>query len=274
MNIKFKKLNQLKRKYNLSDNIDWKELGETIRQMLQAKAQRLRRCKKRANFFKQNKQFNEDAKKFYRQLGKKDLNVDQPPAIEHVEQFWAEIWENKKDHNPKAPWLDTLNIHVPNHEQNWSDITVQEIEVAVKSFGNWKSPGTDAVQNFWLKHLTSLHKDLAAAFTVLVADPQQAPEWLTSGVTYLLPKNEQTNHPKNYRPITCLPTIYKALTSVLTNRIYDYLIYADLLPAEQKGCKRGSYGCKDQLLINKLILEHCKQYVCMHARRMYLQYID
>ena len=28
---------------------------------------------------------------------------------------------------------------------------------------------------------------------------------------------------------------------------------------EQKGCKKGSYGCKDQLLIDKMILEHCRK---------------
>lgn len=29
-------------------------------------------------------------------------------------------------------------------------------------------------------------------------------------------------------------------------------------PEEQKGCKKGSYGWKDQFLINKMILENCK----------------
>ena len=28
---------------------------------------------------------------------------------------------------------------------------------------------------------------------------------------------------------------------------------------EQKGCKKGSYGCKDQLLVNKMILEHYRK---------------
>ena len=32
-----------------------------------------------------------------------------------------------------------------------------------------------------------------------------------------------------------------------------------ILPQEQKGCKRNSYGCKDQLLINKMILENCRK---------------
>ena len=31
----------------------------------------------------------------------------------------------------------------------------------------------------------------------------------------------------------------------------------DIFPIEQKGCTRGSYGCKDKLLINWMIIEDC-----------------
>ena len=79
------------------------------------------------------------------------------------------------------------------------------------------------------------------------------------GTTYLLAKSNDTKDPKNYRPITCLSTTYKLLTSVLTDRTYSHLEQNDLFPLEQKGCRRGSYGCKDQLMINKMILENCKK---------------
>ena len=32
----------------------------------------------------------------------------------------------------------------------------------------------------------------------------------------------------------------------------------NLFPIEQKGCRKESYGCKDQLLINKMVLENTK----------------
>jgi len=32
-----------------------------------------------------------------------------------------------------------------------------------------------------------------------------------TGVTVLIPKNENTERTKNYTPATCLPTIYKLL---------------------------------------------------------------
>ena len=75
---------------------------------------------------------------------------------------------------------------------------------------------------------------------------------------YLLPKTEETQNPKNYRPITCLSTMYKIVTSIITKRTYSLLNKNNLLPAEQRTCKKGSYGCKDQLLINRANLQEVK----------------
>ena len=61
-------------------------------QKIQAKAQRMRRYEKRKEFFRQNKIFKEDGKKFYRELIKKKIEVNEPPTIEEVEEFWSTIW--------------------------------------------------------------------------------------------------------------------------------------------------------------------------------------
>ena len=50
----------------------------------------------------------------------------------------------------------------------------------------------------------------------------------------------------------------QAAHPILTERTYTFIESNDLFPIEQKGCKRGSYGCKDQLLINRMIIENCK----------------
>ena len=75
----------------------------------------------------------------------------------------------------------------------------------------------------------------------------------------ILAESNDTKNPKNCRPITCLSTTYKLLTSVQTDKTYSHLEQNILFPLEQKGCRRRSYGCKDQLMINKLILENCKK---------------
>ena len=46
------------------------------------------------------------------------------------------------------------------------------------------------------------------------------------------------NIANNYRPITWLPLIWKLLTGIFADEIYDYLVKKMLLPEEQKGCKR------------------------------------
>ena len=82
---------------------------------------------------------------------------------------------------------------------------------------------------------------------------------MCKGATNLLAKNNDTKDPKNYPPTTCFSTTYKLLTSVLTDRTYSLLEQNDLFPLEQTGCRRGLHGCKDQLMINKMILENCKK---------------
>ena len=60
------------------------------------------------------------------------------------------------------------------------------------------------------------------------------------------------------------------LTSILTERSYTHITKYDILPEEQRGCVRNSYGCKDQLLINKTIIEDCKK----KKRNLSMTWID
>jgi hypothetical protein len=85
------------------------------------------------------------------------------------------------------------------------------------------------------------------------------PDWLTTGITYLLPKSGDTKEPNNYRPITCLSTVYKTLTEIIARRISLHLEQHNLLPADKNGCHSRSKGCEDQMLISKAILEDCKK---------------
>ena len=65
-------------------------------------------------------------------------------------------------------------------------------------------------------------------------EPETIPDWLTIGITYLLPKSRDSKAVRNYRPITCLTTMYKILTGIIARRISTHLEEQDLLPAEQK----------------------------------------
>ena len=69
--------------------------------------------------------------------------------------------------------------------------------------------------------------------------------------------NKGMNH-ANFKPITCLPTVWKLLTSILAEELYDHLNRQNLIPFEQKGCTRSSQGPKDKLLIDHMIMSEAK----------------
>ena len=59
----------------------------------------------------------------------------------------------------------------------------------------------------------------------------------------------------NYRPITCLPLMWKLLTGVIADQIYAHLDQEKLLPEEQKRCSsNGSRGTNDLLYIDRAVI--------------------
>ena len=53
--------------------------------------------------------------------------------------------------------------------------------------------------------------------------------------------------------------MWKILTGVIAEEMYNYLEQEKILPVEQNGGKRGSCGTKDQLLTDKMVLKDCKK---------------
>lgn len=149
-------------------------------------------------------------------------------------------------------------------------ITETEVSSTIKTEANWKAPGLDGITNFWLKILTAVHKNLTSAFNEMFNDKQIIPSLLTKGRKFLIPKNNKTELAKSYRPITCLNNIYKLLTKIISERIYHHLAINNLLPAEQKGCAKNTYGCKDHILTSKTLQKDCKD----RKKNMSIAWID
>ena len=53
--------------------------------------------------------------------------------------------------------------------------------------------------------------------------------------------------------------MWKLLTGILSDKIYNHLEENDLLPEEQKGCHGNSRGTKEQLLIGKAVMKNCRR---------------
>ena len=123
---------------------------------------------------------------------------------------------------------------------------------------NWKSPGPGLVQGFWLKNFSSLHERVRLQLKECL-DSGFVPSWLARGRTSLLQKDKSKgNVASNYRPITCLPLMWKLLTGVIADQIYAHLDQEKLLPEEQKGYRKGSSGTINLLYIDRVIIKEVK----------------
>ena len=83
----------------------------------------------------------------------------------------------------------------------------------------------------------------------------EIPGWLSRTGTLLLPKSSKTTKPENYRPIAIQNNLYKVYTATLNHFLQDHCRENNIITDEQAPAKHGSWGCTDQLLVNKAIMK-------------------
>ena len=66
------------------------------------------------------------------------------------------------------------------------------------------------------------------------------------------------NIANNYRPITCLPLLWKLLSGVIADQVYGHLDQQKLLPQEQKGCRARSRGTNELLYTDRAVIREVK----------------
>ena len=123
-----------------------------------------------------------------------------------------------------------------------AEIHTDLLKMTLKKISNWKTPGHDGIHVFWFKKFTSIHDRLALEINKCL-QTTHVPECMTKGKTTLIQKDpNKRTAPNNYRPITCLPMMWKILTAQIREEIYYPLTSRGLFPDEQKGCCKGSRG--------------------------------
>ena len=133
INVKGKICRNSKRKYKLNEE-NRIRMKETVKQRIQLKARRIGKYEKREKFYGQNLIFINDSKKFYREIGKEKVTVNETSPINDIERFWDTTWSEEKDFNEEAEWIKNVQTDNANiQEQQWSDNSVEELQTALKS---------------------------------------------------------------------------------------------------------------------------------------------
>ena len=176
-----------------------------LKQRITAIAVKIRRYQGRVDSYRKNRVFENNQMQFYRELDQEEERCDDDqPVAEESKQFWGNIWSQSADHKKDAKWLQDLGSEVDVKKQK-IDITIGSLKKILGRTPNWKSPGPDLVQRFWLKNFSSLHERVRLQLKECL-DSGFVPSWLTRGRTLLLQKDKSKGIvASNYRPITCLP---------------------------------------------------------------------
>ena len=250
------KLNELEKSYKVKEN-GTKAVEKTQRQRIKSNSNKIKRFVDRVNFYQQNKLFNSNQRRLFSNLrgNEKEQRV---PDAESSRNFWAGIWSEGVEFNKNATWLDEIR---ENHQEKSPDLklTSQKLRKQLSKTANWKAPGPDYIHGYWIKNLTETHLRIVKQLQNCI-DAQCIPLWMTRGKTVLIQKDKNKGTiASNYRPITCLPIMWKIMTGICADYMYEHLEACGALPDEQKGCKRNVMGTKDHLLLDKFIMKLVKQ---------------
>ena len=81
-----------------------------------------------------------------------------------------------------------------------------------------------------------MHEKIATQLNEILEGTKEIPSSMTYGRTVLCQKDPaKGNSVENFRPITCLPLMWKLLKGIMSEDMYCFMENENLLPEEQKG---------------------------------------
>ncbi|OTF71712.1 hypothetical protein BLA29_002093, partial [Euroglyphus maynei] len=238
-------------KYHIHSNQAQKleNLRDQIFERITRHKKRLRLAQNRKIFRKSNRNFEFNRKRFYREIGREKLQIDESIDKEQTAIFWRNMWTSEE-----APqYQNMLSFMTPallNMEQDDDNIK-KIIEKTIRFLPSWKTPGHDCVYNFFIKKITSLHQKLSSLICEAIRNPDLIDEEFYTGTTFLIAKKDNAKSPNELRPITCLPNLYKLISKIVTTLVGQICDLNDVIADNQMGTKKKCQGAKQQALINK-----------------------
>ena len=186
--------------------------------------------------------------------------VSEMSTKQQINDYWGSLWSMPVQHNGEAPWLEKLRQqYCVTAEQKYYEINDEILDKVLTKMANDK-PGRDLIAGIRIKNMQSIREMLKRNLRSVLNNLQELPDWLVTSKTILIPKNEETHKPENYRPIAIQNAFYKIYTALIAEFIMDHCQSNNNIVTEgQAAGKRNSWGCTDQLLINQMIYEEVKE---------------
>ena len=133
-------------------------------------------------------------------------------------------------------------------------ITDEEFEAAINKLKANKSPGIDSILNEVIKIGKDVIKGHLVNLFNRILDTGKYPALWSFGLIVPIHKRDDRSKVENYRGITLLSVLGKLFTSILTNRLYNYMVQKGILRAEQGGFRK-MHGTVDSIFTLKMLID-------------------
>ena len=133
-----------------------------------------------------------------------------------------------------------------------------------------KSPGIDFILNEFIKNCPDKLIHVIVLLFNLVLESGFIPTDWTIGIIKVLYKNKgDINDVNNYRGITLLSCLGKLFTSVINNRLYNYLTTENIIGSEQVG-----FRPKHSTLDHIFALHILSNYYIQEKKQLFCAFVD
>lgn len=143
---------------------------------------------------------------------------------EMTTSFFKQLYTKEDDVDPKTI-VDNLNVRVTNDINTAlvKEFTEKEISDALFQIGPLKAPGSDGFPaRFFQRNWGTVKKDVVNAVLNFFKDGIM-PEGVNDTVIVLIPKGNNPEYLKDFRPISLCNVIYKVISKCLVNRLRPFL---------------------------------------------------
>ena len=160
--------------------------------------------------------------------------IDQQDILAEQRKYYAKLYSEDKDVNFNLK--NTKGIKVPEEirKEQENQITIEELQVAVKTMNNDKTPGEDGIPADFYKVFWSKIKKPFFEMMIEAYEGRNLHQTARQGILNLIPKPKKDSRLiKNLRPITLLNVDYKIVEKAIANKMIPALKH--IIHTDQRG---------------------------------------
>ena len=176
-----------------------------------------------------------NAKTCYKLINDQGSEIANPQEIlQEQKKFYQELYS--KDEEVNFTMQNNYLVKVPEsiRESQCEQITIKNLETAIKEMSNSKTPGQDGIPVDFYKVFWSKIKDIFYDMVLENFEQEELHPTARKGILNLIPKaNKDTRYIRNLRPITLLNTDYKIIEKAIANKMLPALEH--IINKDQRG---------------------------------------